>query len=59
MSNIIEEELLKLKTKLQKALDDNDETLCADIIDVLSSTTVTLGKITTIKLLLTIIIIIY
>jgi|LauGreSBDMM110SN_4_FD.fasta_scaffold542612_1 hypothetical protein len=44
MSNIIEEELLKLKTKLQKALDDNDETLCADIIVVLSNTTVTLGK---------------
>ena len=44
MSNIIEEELLKLKTKLQKALDDNDETLCADIIDVLSNTTVTLGN---------------
>lgn len=43
MSNIIEEELLKLKTNLQKALDDNDEVLCYDILNVLCKTTVTLG----------------
>ena len=43
MSNLIEEELLKLKTNLQKGLDDNDEVLCFDILNVLCNTTVTLG----------------
>jgi|LauGreStaDraftv2_3_1035109.scaffolds.fasta_scaffold76725_2 hypothetical protein len=37
------EELLKLNNKLQKALDDNDEILCCDIINVLCDTNVTLG----------------
>ena len=41
--SLIEGELLKLKNNLQKALDDNDELLCCDILNVLNTTTVTLG----------------